>query len=332
MPIETDTMREQGFRSSLFGFDKNDVLAYMDTLANANRQQELEYREQLSAMQDELEHLNEELQMAQRRALEAEQRAQQAEEKCAHIEGQARQIDERYKVARKTITELRFKCRELEAGLAERKQAPEPERPAPAPEPPAPAPQPEPKVVEPPAPAVKPVAEPKNLPELDVAERARVEARKILTDARLYAETAERQLKEQIEDQKSRMAEHARDLAASVWLLRDRLARVDEKINAATVEMENSTAAIYRALDEVGGDLNALGARLRDYDPEDPVPSGPPSVAVPPETVFEAVPQRQRATARPVRHAVHSTGRLRSVRSARVTSKDLAEAAEYFGE
>ena len=34
MPSEPMNIQEQGFRSSLFGFDKNDVLAYMNALAN----------------------------------------------------------------------------------------------------------------------------------------------------------------------------------------------------------------------------------------------------------------------------------------------------------
>ena len=43
MPSEPMNIQEQGFRSSLFGFDKNDVLAYMNALANEAQQHELEY-------------------------------------------------------------------------------------------------------------------------------------------------------------------------------------------------------------------------------------------------------------------------------------------------
>ena len=42
MPSEPMNIQEQGFRSSLFGFDKNDVLAYMNALANEAQQHELE--------------------------------------------------------------------------------------------------------------------------------------------------------------------------------------------------------------------------------------------------------------------------------------------------
>ncbi len=51
MPSEPMNIQEQGFRSSLFGFDKNDVLAYMNALANEAQQHELEYNRQLQQLQ-----------------------------------------------------------------------------------------------------------------------------------------------------------------------------------------------------------------------------------------------------------------------------------------
>ena len=50
-------IQEQGFRSSLFGFDKNDVLAYMNALANEAQQHELEYNRQLQQMQSRLDEM-----------------------------------------------------------------------------------------------------------------------------------------------------------------------------------------------------------------------------------------------------------------------------------
>ena len=57
MPSEPMNIQEQGFRSSLFGFDKNDVLAYMNALANEAQQHELEYNRQLQQMQSRLDEL-----------------------------------------------------------------------------------------------------------------------------------------------------------------------------------------------------------------------------------------------------------------------------------
>ena len=60
MPSEPMNIQEQGFRSSLFGFDKNDVLAYMNALANEAQQHELEYQRQLQELQSKLDELRSE--------------------------------------------------------------------------------------------------------------------------------------------------------------------------------------------------------------------------------------------------------------------------------
>ena len=51
MPSEPMNIQEQGFRSSLFGFDKNDVLAYMSALADETQQHEMEYEQKLRQLQ-----------------------------------------------------------------------------------------------------------------------------------------------------------------------------------------------------------------------------------------------------------------------------------------
>ena len=48
-------IQEQGFRSSLFGFDKNDVLAYMNALANEAQQQDVYKRQVLRGAAQEPE-------------------------------------------------------------------------------------------------------------------------------------------------------------------------------------------------------------------------------------------------------------------------------------
>ena len=95
---------------------------------------------------------------------------------------------------------------------------------------PAPAPQPAPQ--EKPEPAPEPKA-----PQADVTEEARIEARQILMEARLKADAAEERLKQQAEEQQGRMTEHARDLAASLAMLRERVTRVDERLSAATADL-----------------------------------------------------------------------------------------------
>lgn len=317
MPTQADALAEQGFRSSFFGFDKSDVLAYMSALAEESRQREEEFRRQTEEqhaqaekLQGEqaaarlcVEKLQNELQQTRQLLEAAEQRARQAEEKLAAAEKAAAEKDERAKAGQQAAVELRFRCKELEDKLAAQAAAPRPT-------------------------------------DDDAQAQARLQARKILADARLYAENAEQRLKQQAEEQKARMAEHARGVAAGVLLLRERLARVDEKIGAATLDMENATAAIYQALDAADADLDALGARLDGFDPDDPVP---PTAAVPaldtgavfgtpaaprPRVTAQAVPPRR---PRAPRAAARTTGR-RLRRSPHVVSQDLADALTRFEE
>lgn len=315
MPAQGDTVQEQGFRTSLFGFDKDDVLAYMNTLANEAQQQEEHYREQVRALQAQVDKLQSE-QSAARQCVEklqaelrqAEQRAAQAAQEQAAAEQNAAESQERYKANQQTLLELQFKCRDLQQQLEAAKA------PAPAQEPPA--------------------------PDTTTPAGARMEARRILADARLYAENAEQRLQQQAAEQKDRMAEHARGIAAGVLLLRTRLARVDDKISAATLDLENATAAIYQALDEADTDLDSLGAKLEGFDPDDPVP---PTVETTPVGDFTVPiqPARPRITAQPVtpgrrrqvRQPARSGTRLRrAARNARTVSKDLADAIGRFDE
>ena len=102
MPSEPMNIQEQGFRSSLFGFDKNDVLAYMNALANEAQQHELEYNRQLQQMQSRLDELRSQQSSDDSRieALKAEvaaanQRAEAAETRRRESEEQLRRCRSR---------------------------------------------------------------------------------------------------------------------------------------------------------------------------------------------------------------------------------------------
>ena len=93
---------------------------------------------------------------------------------------------------------------------------------------------------------------------------------------RLYAESAERELKQQAETQKNRMAENARSIASGVMLVRERLARVDERLSAATLDLDGLTQAIYQALDQTEAELKDLGTDMRSFaqgTPETDIPA-----------------------------------------------------------
>lgn len=312
MPSGEPKVPEQGFRRRVVGgFDENDVLAYVNALVNESQQQQMEYEEQIRQLQGQIdklkkeqanartcvEKLQDELLQQTRRAEKAESDHAESEKKLAESieqysvsESRASGYQGKYRQSQKTLLEWQNKCQELEEEL-DQLRAEKAAQPEPAPAAPAPAVDPEPA-----APAVVPEPVPQPQPQ---PESPSIEARKILADARIYAENAERRMRQEAEEQKKRMAENAKDLAAGVMVLRERLNRVDEKLSAAALDLENATAAIYAALDHTDADLESLGVKLNDFaegtpesdlpilpeeepeqEPQPPVPAPPPA---PPE-------------------------------------------------
>lgn len=340
MPSKDPSNQEKGFRTSMLGFDKNDVLAYMNALANETQQRELEYQQtidELNAQLDKLkkdqanarrcvEKLQAELNQATQRAETAEKAGSDAVTKLREAEERASEYQGKYKDAQQSILSLQFQKRDLEKQVEEMeamipkggmptmaatpvpKTAAEPAKPAKKEEP-APAP----------APAPAPVT---------VTEQARIEAKKILADARLNAESAERRLRQQEDDQKARMADNARALAAGVQLLRDRLTRVDEKLASASMDLENATGAIYQALDDTSSDLESLGADMRSFGKLRPVaqPAAAPQTPTPP-----AQPARAKVSPRRV-HPVHSQPEPEPVKRLRRASAPRRPVSEELGD
>lgn len=280
MPSEVKSIQEQGFRSSLFGFDKNDVLAYMNALADETQQREMEYEQKLQNLQTDLDAqrqartdadaraqaLQAEAAAATQRADVAEARRREGEEQLKTLQKQLDTYQNGQKESQKNANIWQLKCHDLQQQVEDlQQQLADAQRQGAA----APAP--------------------------DAVREAKLEARKILADAHLYAESAEKELRQQAEAQKSRMAENARGIAAGVMLVRDRLARVDQRLSAATLDMEGLTRSIYQALDDAEAELRELGAEMKDFakgtpEQDDPAPPRP------------AAPQfRVRASAQPVR-------------------------------
>ena len=178
-------------------------------------------------------------------------------------------------------------------------------------------------------------------PTSDLVREAKLEAGKILADARLYAESAERELKQQAETQKNRMAENARSIASGVMLVRERLARVDERLSAATLDLDGLTQAIYQALDQTEAELKDLGTDMRSFaqgtpetDIPAPVPPRPAAAAKPaapsPEKPAERL--RVKAKAQPVHHTAPAAPvhRLRNTR--RPISQLLQDQIDKLGQ
>ena len=287
MPSETKNVQEQGFRSSLFGFDKNDVLAYMNALADEAQQQEMRYEEKLRRLQSELEEvrarrtegetrietLKAELEAANQRADAAESKRHEHDEELESLHKQLDTYQSGQKESQKSANIWQLKCHDLQQQVDDLQKQLAAARQTGA--------------------AVTPTPE--------MVREARLEASKILADAKLYAESAERELKQQADTQKSRMAENARGIAAGVMLVRERLARVDRRLSAATLDLDGVTQAIYQALDDTEAELKELGTEMRDFaqgTPELDSPEPPPAPQPP-----KPAPQqfRVKATAQPVR-------------------------------
>ena len=283
MPSDSMNIQEQGFRSRMFGgFDKNDVLAYMNTLANEAQQHELEYQEKLRQLQSQLDDLRSqradaearvdalkaELAAANQRADQAEAKRRESDEELQKAQAAAEGVQSEHREIQKNANIWQLKCHDLQQQnetLTQQLAAARQLNAAPAPTP-------------------------------DVVREAKLEAQKILADAKLYAESAEKELKQQADTQKSRMAENARGIASGVMLVRDRLARVDQRLSAATLDLDNLTLAIYQALDETEAELKELGLDMRDYaqgTPETDIPVEPVPVEEPPAPVPQPVPQAQ---------------------------------------
>lgn len=319
MPSEPMNIQEQGFRSSLFGFDKNDVLAYMNALANEAQQHELEYNRQIQQMQaklDELrsdrsaadsriESLKAELAAATQRADAAEAKRRESDEQLETIKKKTASFQSTQRESQKNANIWQLKCHDLQQQIDELQKQLAAARSLNTTVPPAPT--------------------------SDVVREAKLEAGKILADAHTYAQSAERELKQQADLQKSRMAENARSIASGVMLVRERLARVDERLSAATLDLDGLTQAIYQALDQTEAELKELGTDMRSFaqgTPETDIP-----VNTPPRPAADKPAERLRvkAKAQPVHHAAPAAPAHRLRNTRRPVSQLLQDQIDRLG-
>ena len=198
MPSQEPSIQDKGFRTSMFGFDKNDVLAYMNALANETQQREVELQQtidELNAQVEKLkkeqsnaricvEKLQNELNQATARAEAAEKAGGDAAAKLTEAENAVTTLQTKLKDCQRAGHEWQFRCHDLQKQVDEM-EAMIPKGGMPARKPVEPPPE------TPAAPAPAPAA--------PVTEQARIEARKILAEARLNAENAERRLRTQEE-------------------------------------------------------------------------------------------------------------------------------------
>lgn len=312
MPSEPMNIQEQGFRSSLFGFDKNDVLAYMNALANEAQQHELEYNRQLQQMQSKLddlrnersagdsriEALKAELAAATQRADAAEAKRREADEQLETIKKKTASFQSTQRENQKNANIWQLKCHDLQQQVDELQKQLASARQLNT--------------------TVAPAA-----PTSDLVREAKLEAGKILADARLYADSAEKELKQQADLQKSRMAENARSIASGVMLVRERLGprgRAFERCHAGSGRPD---PAIYQALDQTEAELKELGTDMRNFaqgTPETDIPVSAPrpaAKAAAPAGDKPAERLRVKAKAQPVQHKPAAPAPVHRLRNTR---------------
>ena len=93
-------------------------------------------------------------------------------------------------------------------------------------------------------------------------------------------------------------------------LVRERLARVDERLSAATLDLDGLTQAIYQALDQTEAELKDLGTDMRSFAqgtpetdipaPVPPRPAAKPAAPSPEKPAPAAPVHRLRNTRRPI--------------------------------
>ncbi|HRL04222.1 MAG TPA: hypothetical protein PKX81_04780 [Gemmiger formicilis] len=279
MPSEPMNIQEQGFRSSLFGFDKNDVLAYMNALANEAQQHELEYNRQLQQLQSKLDELRSErgtadsrmealkaeLAAATQRADTAEAKRREADEQLETIKKKTASFQSTQRESQKNANIWQLKCHDLQQQVDELQKQLTAAR------------------------ALNTAAAPA-APTSDLVREAKLEAGKILADARLYAESAERELKQQAETQR-----HVSQPAFS------------RRIRALEAELK-----------DLGTDMRSFAQGTPETDIPAPVPPRPAAAAKPaapsPEKPAERL--RVKAKAQPVHHTAPAAPvhRLRNTR------------------
>ncbi len=332
------------FKTSLVGFKKADVLAYIDQLSQQALQKQKEQEEKAAEMQNDLKLLQQDkdklvektkevcdlLTSEKRRANEEETRARALSEQLDHIEETARGYKSRLftkeqetvvlKADLERLTKLLEETQAENAAMRQQASEREAERDA-----------------------LKAECEQhlqseetqrqnfaQQLEERDAqhtqdlerqAQKAREElSQRLEQQGAEYADALEKEkqavqqelmlgkarLEQQHKQDRQKVQTGAQQIADTMLLLRHQLDQVDQQIEAAASQLQKATGAIYDALDKTEADLEQLGAQVKSF-PEK-APDRMETAAKPkPEKAAE-----RREKPRP-QQARHSAGRKASV-------------------
>lgn len=278
------------FKTSLMGFKKADVLAYVDELAAQALAEQQEHEQKAAQLQKELDGLKadnellmektrevcDKLTGEEKRAVDAETRAKALAEQLLQLEQTANTYKNRLFTKEQEAVVLKSDNQRLTELLATRQQEIEAAR--------AQAQQAEQEKAQ----EQQQAARHREALERERAEQAqRLEQERAEHARQLEREqqAAQRELElgkahlaDQARREKQELQQGAQQIADSVLLLRRQLDEVDQKIAQAAQQLQNATQGIYAALGETEGSLEQLGAQVEQF-PQD----APPKKEAPPQ-------------------------------------------------
>ena len=300
------------FKTSLMGFKKADVLAYVDELAAKSLAEQQEHEQKAAQLQKELDGLRadndllmektrevcDKLTGEEKRAVDAETRAKALAEQLLHLEETANTYKNRLFTKEQEAVVLKSDNQRLTELLATRQQEIEAAR--------TQAQQAE------QARAQERQQAARRQEELEREQANRLEeerarcARQLESEqqaAQREVELGKAHLAEQARREKQELQQGAQQIADSVLLLRSQLDEVDRKIAQAAQQLQNATRGIYAALGETEGSLEQLGAQVEQF----------PRCEAPKKEPRPQEPERRRAASgahRPARRRTLSDGLL----------------------
>lgn len=246
MPEDTSSA---GFKTSLFGFKKADVLACIEKMAAEAKQKEDEAQSRAQELQKTVDGLKENETILLEKTRDVCDQLSAQNKRNAEIEKQAGELREQLRRSEDeaTLYKKRLFAKEQEALLlkgdkADLQQQLEQQRQA--------------------------AEQAQRQMEQKVAaaeESARQDIFAAEENAEQRVQQARQQAQKEAVHQKAVMAAGAQDIADSVAVLKSQLAEVDAKIAAAASELQRTTAALHAALDGTEQNLELLGAQMRQF-------------------------------------------------------------------
>lgn len=262
-----------GFKTSLFGFKKADVLACIEKMADEARENEQKAEARARELQSTVDDLKanegillektrdicDQLSAQNKRNAEMEKQAGELREQLRRSEDEAALYKKRLFAKEQELLLLKGDKADLEQRLKEQQQAAEQ------------------------ALAAQQTAQRQMKEKIAaVEEDARQEIFAAEENAEQRVQQARQQAQKEAVQQKALMSAGAQEIADSVAVLKSQLAEVDSKLAEAAGQLQRTTAALHAALDGTGQNLELLGAQMRQFPqsapgaklPETELPAG----------------------------------------------------------